>query len=101
MPAVTENTLRVAFVIPAELSSNGPIKRVRIINRVFGSTNDVLATYFESNSASSLAIPPYFALEVNLQQSRKRGLVKRQANVRVYKSIEQTRLAMTISSSVQ
>ena len=82
--AVTENTLRVTFVIPEELNSNGPIERVRIINRVFGSTNNTITTYYESGRGLLVsAVPPYFALEVDLQESRKRGLVKRQANVRV------------------
>ena len=79
--AVTENTIAVSFTIPEELNSNGVIQRVRIIMRVFGSTSDQITNYYHSSRAQPPDLPPYFALELDVVDKRKRGLVKRQANV--------------------
>ena len=77
----TPTTIQFVFTLPASLNRNGPIQRIRLISRVHRSITDILSSYFVSSMASFPNIPPYFALEVDIIEKRKRGLVKRQATV--------------------
>ena len=75
----TDTTIRIEFVIPEELNRNGPVQRVRIVVRIFGSSNDTIDIWYNSfNSRDSESAPPYQAVEVDIEENRKRGLVRRQ-----------------------
>ena len=75
----TDTTIRIEFVIPEELNRNGPVQRVRIVVRIFGSSNDTIDTWYNSfHSRDSESAPPYQAVEVDIEENRKRSLVKRQ-----------------------